>query len=272
LLLDGQFAPLADEDLPPAAPPLGTKPGTSFDEVWARLPDEPAVAPVASTVAPASALARDVPIMPQPSQIDEDMNAVSLPAPSLDDWEREAVVPAAQPAPSQPTVPPSPVAPVASVDAAPLPPTHPAAVAPSAPMVEAAAAPAPAPPPPLRASLPPVEPLDLSAARLDDLLARLESGLGRRGGAVPVAPSAAALAGVTGVAAEPVGRSVPSPMAEQVQPAHVSSPEVAVPMHDRAPLAASAPVATPQDPAFPHDPALAAALKTLRRLNQKAMA
>lgn len=75
-------------------------------------------------------------------------------------------------------------------------------------------------------------PLDLSAARLDDLIARLEAGLSRRSVAQP--PDASGERGSdTGGA---------SPLTEQ-------------PVDD--------------DPAFPHDPALAAALATLRKMNQR---
>lgn len=243
LLLDTQFAPI-DDALAPA--PVGGDSGTSFDRLWTETSHEP-VEPVAapSPFAPPPPVTRPVerqtPLMPQPSGLDADPAEVSLPAPSLDDWELEADL--APAAPFARAVPP--VAPVAPpVTAAPTP-------APSA-------MPAPEPAPLWTSNLPPVEPLDLSAARLDDLLVRLESGLVRRGGAVPPAPAASAVADIAGNASLN-GRPLPSPQVEAVQPASATAP--------------SAPVAPVEaDPAYPHDPALAAALKTLRRLNQQATA
>lgn len=116
---------------------------------------------------------------------------------------------------------------------------------------------------PHRAAMPPREPLDLSAARLEDLLARLEAGLARR---VPAAVSAVAAPVVLPASATPA-----APMAVKVEPRQPMA------INDRG-VAADAPAPVPigrldvggdQDPAFPHDPALAAALATLRRLNQK---
>jgi hypothetical protein len=71
-------------------------------------------------------------------------------------------------------------------------------------------------------------PLDLSVARLDDLIARLEAGLTRRAELEEAAAPAVAVGGV--------------------------SPPAPAPTQDN-------------DPAYPHDPALAAALRTLRRMN-----
>lgn len=249
LLLDTQFAS-ADEVVPPA-PPLGADRGTSYDQMWRDVADERPSAPSPAPAAPAIA-AR--PIMPQPSGIDEDSDSVSLPAPSLDDWE---VGPA-----GARVIPPPPFPPAAPVAPPPFATRQPesAAPAPVAPAEPPRAVPAPElasvpafAPAPSRSSLPPVEPLDLSAARLDDLLSRLESGLSRRGGAMPPAPSAASVAGLTADAPVDAGRPLPSPAAE-------SGPK----------MAETAPPAI--DPAYPHDPALAAALKTLRRLNQQATA
>jgi hypothetical protein len=81
-------------------------------------------------------------------------------------------------------------------------------------------------------------PLDLSAGRLDELIARLEAGLSRR------APVAVAPALGETLLEEP-----------DADPAD-GSPSVA----EAAPM-------VDDDPAFPHDPALAAALATLRKMN-----
>jgi hypothetical protein len=86
------------------------------------------------------------------------------------------------------------------------------------------------------------EPLDLSVARLDELIARLESGLSRRQAALNVAAAASA-------AAEP--GSTEAIAAEEAQPV--------VARGNNAPV---------DDTNFPQDPALAAALATLRRMNQ----
>lgn len=258
LLLDMQADP-ADEL--PVAPPLGASSGTSFDQLWTKVADEPVVAPLAAQRPDADMvppIVPQTPIMPQASAIDDSLDSVSLPAPSLDDWEMDT-----QPAMSSASVPfpsPEPVPPPAVHRAGPaLDRALPAApVTASAPTAGPARAPSP-----LSASLPPVEPLDLSAARLDDLLARLESGLGRRGGVTPPVAAAAAVAGLSalqpqaGVAA----RAVPSPVAEAshsvVGEGQVQRVAEAVPA---------------DDPSYPYDPALAAALKTLRRLNQQATA
>ena len=79
-------------------------------------------------------------------------------------------------------------------------------------------------------------PLDLSAARLDDLIARLEAGLTRK---MPVAPAAAT--------DEEMADDGGTLVAERPAPPPSAEPE--------------------PDPAFPHDPALAAALATLRKMN-----
>ena len=268
LLLDTQFA--SEHDAPPP-PPLGATSGTSFDDHWHQANNVP-----------------QSPEMPQSSGLVDEDWSVTLPAPSLDDWERQ---PAQQPAPA-PVAAFPPVAPVAQpvmtprpplVNAGPVvdpfaPPSPVAAVqSPALPPAMAAppiASPAPTPTPvpiadvpasPVRASLPPVEPLDLSAARLDDLLARLETGLGRRHGLVPTAPPAAAVAGFD-VAAS-------TNAAERVDPVQPFAPQVAqaVPSQSFA-TSRPAPRDEPQDPAYPQDPALAAALRTLRRMNQQATA
>ena len=84
-------------------------------------------------------------------------------------------------------------------------------------------------------------PLDLSVARLDELLARLEAGLQRKA-ASAAGDGAAAMAGV----AAPMV-TAPSPGVEAPTLVRIGD----------------------NDPEFPLDPALAAALATLRRLNQK---
>ena len=81
-------------------------------------------------------------------------------------------------------------------------------------------------------------PLDLSVARLDDLLARLEAGLAARD---------------AGKGGKPAAQ-------------HPDTAEDASAVSSDA----GAAVETADDPAFPQDPALAAALATLRRLNQQA--
>lgn len=93
--------------------------------------------------------------------------------------------------------------------------------------------------PPPRVTPPP---LDLSAARLDELIARLEAGLTRK---VPVAAAPPAAAQPTTV--EALDDDGDTLVAER--PAPPPTPELQ------------------PDPAFPHDPALAAALATLRKMN-----
>jgi hypothetical protein len=116
-------------------------------------------------------------------------------------------------------------APVAEqVDAAPEAPM--AAVEAPAPAEPTVAAPAIAAPP---------EPLDLSMARLDELIARLEAGLSRRAD--------------TGSSS-----------------ASTSAPTVTV--DESVPAAAEPQTIVQNDGDFPHDPALAAALATLRRMNR----
>lgn len=94
-----------------------------------------------------------------------------------------------------------------------------------------------------RTAAPP--PLDLSAARLDELIARVEAGMKRRE-AVPV----------------------PAPVAPPATAADTASESDRMPA--AVPVAAAPPpVSTgsePADPSFPNDPALAAALATLRRM------
>jgi hypothetical protein len=93
-----------------------------------------------------------------------------------------------------------------------------------------------------RSATPP--PLDLSAARLDELIARVEAGMKRRE-AVPVVATIAEAAEV----------EMPAPAA----------PAASVPSYIPAPVTTD-PVAEEADPSFPNDPALAAALATLRRM------
>jgi hypothetical protein len=94
---------------------------------------------------------------------------------------------------------------------------------------------------PMAASMPGVlppaapEPLDLSIARLDELIARLESSLGRR--EAPRTGAASASAPAADRAAEPAADAAPAPVLQD-------------------------------DGDVLHDPALAAALATLRRMNR----
>lgn len=282
LLLDSPFA--AADDVAPTPPPLGATTGTSFDDHWREPP-----------------VRAQPPMMPQASGLVDDAHPFDLPAPSLEDWEagsepapvvaRTAFPPAT---PATPVPPPAvavspPEAPLAPRQPAPPPPAmvaeQPVMPAP-APIIRHAGAPEPAPQAWVqpdaasptfaqRASLPPVEPLDLSAARLDDLLARLENGLGRRNGQAPSTPAASAIAGLSadmgeeGLAGDPA-----------IDPNHGQTSPAAQPSVSPWPTAGGAPAriasaqaaAPSQDPAYPQDPALAAALRTLRRLNQQATA
>ena len=183
----------------------------------------------------------------------DDMDGFDIPAPRLTDWDvpetpvEAALVP--QMVEPQPAIAPAaPVAPAA------------------APVVAAEREFSPTVAPATMA-IPPHDPLDLSAARLEDLLARLESGLSRRTAvSEAVGEANAPEAPVAAVAqrdnfAAPIGVDLPAEAMDQ-------------PGNFAAPVTSSAgTVATEagaNDPAFPHDPALAAALATLRRLNQRA--
>ena len=155
------------------------------------------------------------------------MGGFDLAPPTLDDWEREAFRHRAEPEPDereQPAV--EAVVEHAAVEEAvvvdePLPPPEP--------VVE------PAPLPVAPRITPP--PLDLSAARLDELIARLEAGLTRKV-AMDAAPSAEI---------ERLDEGGDTRLADRPTP----------------------PVTPEPDPAFPHDPALAAALATLRKMNAR---
>ena len=164
----------------------------------------------------------------------DDMDGFDIPAPRLTDWD----IPEA---PVEAVLDPQVIEPQPTV--APVAPIIPAA----APVVAAAREFSPTVAPATMA-IPPHDPLDLSAARLEDLLARLESGLSRR----------------TAVSDAVVEANVPE------------VPAAAVAQHDNFAAPVTSPAGTvateagANDPAFPHDPALAAALATLRRLNQRA--
>ncbi len=117
------------------------------------------------------------------------------------------------------------------------------------------------------------EPLDLSAAGIDELLARLEAGMTRRrsGAAVPAPVIADA------PAEAPAAESVAAPMAGAPDVLPVRPAAMLAIDDEPAPGFASMSENEPavfepaaNDPAYPHDPALAAALATLRRLNQRA--
>ncbi len=150
------------------------------------------------------------------------MDGFDLAPPTLGDWETGSFAEAAggQPA-DEPVVDPEPAM-LAARDPEPI-----AQSAPLAPRVS---------PPPL----------DLSAARLDELIARLEAGLTRKvavGGAQP-----AAAAPAVAEARDDDGDTL---VAERPAPPLIAEPE--------------------PDPAFPHDPALAAALATLRKMNLRSV-
>lgn len=223
LLLD---LPLAEE-APAAAPVADERP--AFAASSAPVDTEPAAAMPEERVPFGAAM--DRPMAPA----DNADVAFDLPAPTLDDWESGRFDPV-EPSLSE----------AASADPAPIDPfpVHDASAAASTDPVEASPAFASRDDAPAAlsqplwtartAAVPP--PLDLSAARLDDLIARLESGWSRRSFAGSSAPAPAGEDGRDG----------------QPDPAAVDTAETVV----------------DADPAFPHDPALAAALATLRKMNR----
>ncbi|MEQ1687057.1 MAG: hypothetical protein ABL874_00610 [Sphingopyxis sp.] len=96
---------------------------------------------------------------------------------------------------------------------------------------------------PVPSSVPSGDPVDLSVARLDELLARLEAGLASRRLSQAITPATA------------------MPLAPAPAPAAAAG--------DAVPLVPEASVHTAEpEPTFPQDAALAAALATLRRMNQ----
>jgi hypothetical protein len=198
LLLDGQFAGPAE----PFAPATAAVPPTDgYDAAgWpvGEQDDGPSRPPLS--------LAFGKEIAPA-----EDEAVFDLPAPTPEDWER-----ASQPVtlPPEPEPEPEPESEIAPAEQADFPASSQPAMAP-------------------RAAAPQPQPLDLSAARLDELIARLESGFARK-----VTPPAAAAPESPGLPGQPIAQE----------------PALAEPVVD--------------DPAFPHDPALAAALATLRKLNR----
>jgi hypothetical protein len=205
LLLD---LPVAEEEATFAVPeraPLGAAMASTRPTIATTIADEDfeAIDPAAE------------PPQPRVYMVDA-MDGIDLSPPTLDDWEAGAFTSEADVQPEQ--------------DAA----REPA-------MLADAETPAQPDPEPVVASAPPrarvmPPPLDLSAARLDDLIARLEAGLTRK---MPVAPPAA-----TDEAMADDGDTL---VAERPAPPPSAEPE--------------------PDPAFPHDPALAAALATLRKMN-----
>ncbi len=218
----------------------------------------PAVAPVFTSVAPDRPeltdlerfgiveQAADAAPSPRRVQVFDEMDYIDLSPPMMEDWEDAPVAaPAEAPQPAvaaaAPISPaPQPIEPVVTAAVVVEAPLVPEAVQAEPPTIE----PAPAP----RMRLPERDPLDLSAARLDELLARLESGLSARNAA---AADGAQLAPI-----------VPT---QDAIPVELTPVAAAVAADAEAPVMAVA-----NDPAFPHDPALAAALATLRRLNLKA--
>ena len=185
----------------------------------------------------------------------DDMDGFDIPAPRLTDWD----------------VPETPVeAALAPQMVEPQPAIAPAApVAPAAAPVVAAEREFSPTVAPATMAIPPHDPLDLSAARLEDLLARLESGLSRRTAVseavveanVSEAPAPAAAVAQRENFAAPIGVDLPAEAMDQ--PGNFAAPVTS-------PAGTVATEAGANDPAFPHDPALAAALATLRRLNQRA--
>lgn len=147
------------------------------------------------------------------------MDDFDLTPPTLDDWEGFDAQGAVEGEPDQ-------IAPDVAFDA-------PAEVADAALVVPPAA---PARPVARRDTAP----LDLSAGRLDELIARLEAGLSRKASVSVVSAPA--------IAEMPVDDSADSEI-------------------DLLPAADTIGVPVDDDPAFPHDPALAAALATLRKMN-----
>lgn len=192
----------------------------------------------------------------------DDMDGFDIPAPRLTDWDvSEEPVEARIDAPFESVAP-------ASVDAvapvvAPAMPVEPE----FAPIVTAK---------PATMAIPPHDPLDLSAARLEDLLARLETGLSRRTAVAEAAVPDAVLPQHAHSDAAAVGPE--SPVEAMAQSVAQSAAQSEARPADFTPPSASPAIATSavpteagaNDPAFPHDPALAAALATLRRLNQRA--
>ncbi len=147
-----------------------------------------------------------------PSDLSE-IDDFDLKPPSLDDWEIDRSSPAVMPADPQSE-------PAISVRADDLSSLSVGATAPTVPKRRE------------------TSPLDLSAARLDDLIARLEAGLTRK--SAYLAPA------IDSAGDQAAGNRMPS--------------ETDVAGSDD----------QDDDPAFPHDPALAAALATLRRMSQRA--
>jgi hypothetical protein len=194
-----------------------------LDAHFADNDEVAALAPISDRSVDWDALRQDVPLSSQPAEDTVGFSAppnaepdYDLSPPVLDDWETETDS-------------------VEAISSASVPVSEPVAAS-VAPASQPAAA----------------EPLDLSAARLDQLLARLEAGLAHRQAAPSTAPGANALPSESDAAPHT------APMQEASTSAHAPSDDQ------------PAQFATANDPAFPQDPALAAALATLRRLNQKA--
>lgn len=232
LLLDGHFvAPMADADA--TAEPEQAAAETSAP---AAEPDEPVEPTSGAPVAAAPAVPPRV-LSPMASQTQS-----------------------FRPVPSPTAMPP-----IATPSARPAP----------APIAERPATPAPEPRAPDRIAMPVPEPLDLSAAKLEDLLARLEAGLIRREAASSPMTAAPAEAAIPAPANNDFVESERVPTAPTLGEFRVSNDV------GRAAPVAEAPAPrismgrdarggdAGDNPAFPHDPALAAALATLRRLNQK---
>jgi hypothetical protein len=193
LLLDGQFAGHIE---PLVSPTEAAQSTGGYDAAgWPVMGDE-------DEHLPPLPRAND----PAAEPVEEEV-VFDLPAPAPEDWEQ-----AAQPAmPAVESGADDEPEPVAQAEAAtPLSPGPTAPARPAAPL-----------------------PLDLSAARLDELIARLEAGFARKT-ASPAAEAAEAPDAATAAEARLTGGAAGSE----------------------------------ENPAFPHDPALAAALATLRKLNR----
>lgn len=156
--------------------------------------------------------------LPELEQVDA-MDGFDLAPPTLDDWEAAPVDEVVDIAPEQ-------IEPVIDAEV-PMDVADAAIIAPPA---------APARPAARRDTVP----LDLSAGRLDDLIARLEAGLSRKAAAAPMAV--------------PVMGNI---LVDEAEADHGGV----------LPDFAGAEPIVEDDPAFPHDPALAAALATLRKMN-----
>lgn len=218
---DPQTAPTREPSLRSVADTGSAVSESVVEPLDAVALDEMALEEMPADEMPADQMPADEMIVARGSAYDagDAMDGFDLAPPTLGDWETGAF--AGEPEPeSEP--------PVGAVEQA-----EPVTLAEPEPEPAVAYAPPPRVTPP---------PLDLSAARLDELIARLEAGLTRKV-PVAVAPPAAAQPAL----AEALDDEGDTLVAERPAPPPTPEPE--------------------PDPAFPHDPALAAALATLRKMN-----